>query len=782
MRLRDCSPAIAVLLAIGCTTPAVEDTSGEGQPGKMMIRRGDGRLEDVTYIQHHGRAIWDHDIDLGPVPKPQQGSGGQTYALAIRGIDGRWPGGIVDWVWGDTFPVDQQVVIEDAMLDYEAMTPIKFHHGKEPGRPYLAIYLYYDDEGASKTTGIGPDGIDDDDETDVNFNSIGVDKVTVLHELGHAVGLGHEQRRWDRNGTVSYLSDCGSHEDQYDPYDPDDYMVFGDYDIHSIMQYQSEAFCDKAETWEIGTKHGHCYCYPLVMQGKPHNTDEGYIPRPSGFSAADLRALTRMYEPRLGSNEAGDLYGTATVAADFDGDGFDDLAIGAPEEARAGAPQGGAVFLYRGTEAGLVAWRVIAESDVTSDPHDGDQFGAVLAAKDFNKDGKSELIVGTPGRTIWGKSHAGSTYVFMGSRGGPVTDAGTFMEINQTGWGAGSSDNDDHFGSALAVGDLDGDGYADLAIGAPNEAPSGGVRSGYVNLFRWSTADGQLHTWAGHGIGEPITSSYTPAGGDGFGSALAISDFDDDGKKDLAIGAPAVGSGSRAGRVFLYLNNGSTLVYTQTVAESASGADAAAAGDEFGATLAVGNFDGAVYNFSTIEQHQLVVGAPGKDNPSNSGRVFVFGPRYDATAVIVTGLSQIKYFGQATIPGATNVAGDRFGEVFRAHDVTGDGKDDLIVGIPKKNSGSISNTGVVEIFAGSTSGLSGWNVLPQMTPVAGDHLGSSLGIGDFNNDGGVDIAAGRPGDHSDAGREDLYIGFPGGAALPPLWLGILDQEFHTPEH
>lgn len=91
-----------------------------------------------------------------------------------------------------------------------------------------------------------------------------------------------------------------------------------------------------------------------------------------------------------GSVSAGALFGHALAAGDFDGDGFDDLAIGAPGEDVSGHDHAGAVFVLRGSASGLLEGAA----------HKGDWFGHALAAGDFDGDGEHDLAIGAPGADL----------------------------------------------------------------------------------------------------------------------------------------------------------------------------------------------------------------------------------------------------------------------------------------------------------------------------------------------------------------------------------------------
>src|SRR6185503_16874805 len=120
-----------------------------------------------------------------------------------------------------------------------------------------------------------------------------------------------------------------------------------------------------------------------------------------GLSAEDINTIYQMYPPKMGDNENGDHLGEAMAAGDFDGDGYDDLAVGAPDESPYSDPESGAVFLFKGTHTGLVNWRMLTQTGLGAN-QSGDRFGQTLAAGDFNADGRADLIVGAPGEKVSG--------------------------------------------------------------------------------------------------------------------------------------------------------------------------------------------------------------------------------------------------------------------------------------------------------------------------------------------------------------------------------------------
>jgi hypothetical protein len=186
---------------------------------------------------------------------------------------------------------------------------------------------------------------------------------------------------------------------------------------------------------------------------------------------------------------------SSDVGADFNGDGVADLAVGIPGE----NTSAGAVNVLYGAGGGLSGSGAQLFIQVGGTPEAGDSFGAELAAGDFNNDGFADLAIGAPGEGLGGAGGAGAVSVLYGSSGGLTTSGGQLF--TQVG---GAAEAGDLFGSGLAAGDFNNDGFADLAAGAPFEGVAGVDSAGAVSVLAGSTdgltaTGGQLFTQVGGG-------------------------------------------------------------------------------------------------------------------------------------------------------------------------------------------------------------------------------------------------------------------------------------------
>ena len=397
-----------------------------------------------------------------------------------------------------------------------------------------------------------------------------------------------------------------------------------------------------------------------------------------------------------GVSETGDHFGAAIVAGDFDGDGITDLAIGIPDESTGTVADEGGVQLLRGTRTGLVAWRywnILNATGGTTDELCNCRFGAALAAGDFNDDGKTDLAIGGPNEsgqsiTLQPVEAVGSVTVLYGSDAG--LSALGFKRIPGGGVRA-------YRGASLAAADHDGDGRDDLAVGAPGSdqvsvyfgSPAGLRTDTGVSYHDWDefrdpdssqfgrslamgdvNGDGKHELFVGaplDGVGDVLdagavfeyhsgglTRQYTQRSlpgvaaeqGDRFGWALAVGDFDRNGRADLAIGTPNedTTAGSDAGIVTVLSSYGTGVLDTQsakTWSQASTGVPGAAeAGDRFGAALAACNLGNGL-------AADLAIGVPLEDftagglTRSNAGVVDVlYGSTSGLTATGVQDWSQ----------------------------------------------------------------------------------------------------------------------------------------------
>jgi len=427
------------------------------------------------------------------------------------------------------------------------------------------------------------------------------------------------------------------------------------------------------------------------------------------------------------SAESGDFFAYSLAAGDFDGDGHDDLAVGIPWEDLEGTTtitNAGAVEVWYGGASGLDSgsaefWHQDVGS-IQSLAEQGDLFGYALAVGDFDADGYDDLAVGLPYET-WNQSNCGIVQIIYGSSGG-LTDAGNQLFRQGAGQITEPEESGDHFGKALAVGDFDGDGYDDLAIGAPDEnfeSPSALTDAGLVHILYGSTNG--LST-----LGWQTSSLATPAGYDYFGQALTSGDFDGNGYADLAVGTPGrdlTGPVLDGGLVAVIFSDSGGFGADVELWQQANPEHF----DEFGSALSAGDYNGDWLD-------DLVIGVPEEDlgTVADAGVLEIL---YGATSGLVrrVGFNDLWHQDRSGMED-TAETGDGFGYALASGDFDGDGYADLVAGIPYEDVGGADGAGAAQVLYGSANGINAsgnWFFHQGLAAIegqaaSGDHFGKAL--------------------------------------------------------
>jgi len=429
---------------------------------------------------------------------------------------------------------------------------------------------------------------------------------------------------------------------------------------------------------------------PISASGNLHggflgagNVTVLYGPNPSSSTPSYFHQGTAGI---VGANERNDHWGHQTYYADFNGDGYDDLAVSAPDEDIGTIVDTGGISVLYGSATGLKAtnsWSFNQGSlNIPGANETGDRWGSSLAAGDFDADGFDDLIIGVPQEDLGTIEDAGAVIILYGSENGLATER--TRGFNQDSGGIpGGNEAGDRWGESLLVDDFNGDSFDDLIVGAPNESIGTIPMAGAFTII--------------YGSSEGLTSTNSTL---------------------IHQGTPNVPGGPEEG-------------------------------DKWAQSLTSGDFN-------SDQVADLVVGSPNESIgvKSKSGAITVF---YGGTQGIATTGSTLLHQGSPQMAGG-NEPYDRWGEVLSSGDFNGDNFDDLAIGTPNESIGSIEQAGSVTISFGSTEGLSGINSIlyhqnttgiPDTAETA-DHWGDALLALDINNDGKSELVISSTGESIDS--------------------------------
>jgi hypothetical protein len=391
-------------------------------------------------------------------------------------------------------------------------------------------------------------------------------------------------------------------------------------------------------------------------------------------------------------------FGETIAVGDFNGDGYSDLAVGAPSWTNPvtvgdNREEQGALYIYRGSATGLHYLSKL------HGPYDGDDpfnLASILTAGDINHDGFADLVLKIDG------GDTNQIEVLPGSNTGLNLADPTYLS--------------DFGASSFALGDINRDGFLDLAIGDDTELTDPGtVFSGAVEVFYGSTTG--LTTAHHQLIRGNRLHIYN-----GLGSATAVGDLNHDGYADVVIGDASAShfpNHVSPGKVLIFYGgpHGIAVARHRTIDEKANHlASHTNSGDLFGASISIGAVNGDKYL-------DILVGAPGDRVGSHphAGAIYVIPGSHSGVNV---GGAQRLTQANAGVPGNPQNNGD-FGSSVQLAPINGDRFADAIVGAPGASVG-VSHGGFVAILRGSAALLTSAHAAHFADSTPGDRLGTAV--------------------------------------------------------
>ncbi len=375
---------------------------------------------------------------------------------------------------------------------------------------------------------------------------------------------------------------------------------------------------------------------------------------------------------------------------------------------------------------------------------------SIASAGDVNGDGYSDILIGAPLNDDNGND-AGKVYLIFGAPAPPLCTNCWFMDRDLSDadvWFLGEYDHD-HAGCAVAgAGDVNGDGYDDILIGANQNDESADFAGQVYLIFGKSTG------WSKMSLADADASFWGEAVSDFAGTAVSgAGDVNGDGYADFLVGAPDHDTGR--GKSYLFFGKNSGWGQDDSLTHAAASFLGEAMLDEAGTALAsAGDVNGDGYG-------DFLIAAPYNEAAgSDAGRAYLFlgkpaGWAQNTTLSLADGIISAEGSNHKL---GTSLAG--------AGDVNGDGMDDFLLGAPFFSS-TLTDVGKAYLFLGDSNG---WNAplsasqadASFMGEAAGDQAGSSLSMaGDVNGDGLDEILLGaseNDGTGSDAGKVYLFYG------------------------
>jgi len=323
------------------------------------------------------------------------------------------------------------------------------------------------------------------------------------------------------------------------------------------------------------------------------NAGEVYVIFGNASPKTTIDFNVRSAKMRIFGDDAGDECGRSLSSGDINGDGFDDIIIGAYKADPAGGANAGEVYVIFGSATPRRKIDLNSRAaNMTIYGDDANDFaGRTVSSGDINGDGYDDVIIGAHKADPTGGADAGETYVIFGS---PAPSTTVDLNSESADMIIYGNDAGDYSGRSVSSGDIDGDGYDDVIIGANNADTAGGANAGETYVILGSATPPAIID---------LNDSPSPADmiiygadtDDYSGSSVSSGDINGDGYDDVIIGAnnadPA--SGANAGESYVIYGNPAPSATVDLNSESADmtvhGDDA---GDASGNSVSSGDING----------------------------------------------------------------------------------------------------------------------------------------------------------------------------------------------
>ena len=405
--------------------------------------------------------------------------------------------------------------------------------------------------------------------------------------------------------------------------------------------------------------------------------------------------------------QSGDL--TLRENHDINGDGYADFVAASP--ARNGST--GSVYIYYGAATPQYMASAANAPTIITGGGTGRGFGTAVALGDINGDGYADLAVG--GEQYPSGGYNGAMWIFFGSSSGIPSQA-ALTTPQYVGVAAG-----DYYGGAVAMGDLNGDGYQDVVVGA-RERPG---------------PTGEIYAYLGSASGLSLTvaTTKTGTGSERLGSSLTAIDVNNDGLADIISGAPT------AAISLAYIFSGTASGFNSTATATITGE----AADRFGDGVFTGDFNNDGYVDIAVQSRDHNAGL------ATQGKVYFFpGSAAGFSSFTANSATHLNFSGELT--------GSTLGRSIRITDANGDGFADLLFSTYQPG----STPGKVYSLPGSSAGFTSANagtITRQITGITnGDGFGVSMSVKDINGDGFADLIVGAYNRNGGQGTVSVILG------------------------